>query len=118
MPSLAWWQLALAFSAPIVVLGSIAMWFVRATVKMAIQQSNTEQIDHLKGVYIPAMESNLTGAEIQRLLAETKSDLITIRRDTAELATYAHAKIHDLANVLQVQLLQQQLEKLKTEVNK
>ena len=78
-----WWAAVSAiFAAAIplsVVIGGLVGWFVRNTVRQEILDANAKQSIQFNGTYVRSAGCNLTGAEIQRILAELKADLADAR---------------------------------------
>ena len=100
-----WWPVIGAISAgvigPIGLISALAIWFVRSTVETAILKANAQQLKELESKYVPAMNSSITGREIEQILSESSIDLEKMREDFKELELYAHTKVHDINNMLQ-----------------
>jgi hypothetical protein len=133
-----WWPVIGAISAgvigPVGLISTLAIYFIRSTVKVAILEANKEQLKELEGKYVPitAMEtailkanvqqlkdlegkyipaatSSITGREIEKILTEDRTDLEKMRADLMKLEKYAHDRVHTINNMLQIKVATQVL---------
>ncbi len=66
------------------------VWVVKSIVRQEMNAANKEQTEYIAGRYMPSMTSNLTGAEIQRRLADLKDD---IEKEEASRKKHAQAQL-------------------------
>ncbi len=116
MDNPSWWNIVAAISAgvvgPIGLVSTLAVWYVKITVDSSIDRANTKQLEKIQGAFIPAMSSNITGKEIERLMADVRLDLAVMRKDVAEID--ASRIRHNLANEMQIDILAREVERLKS----
>jgi hypothetical protein len=95
-----WWSIVAAVGTAAVpvfgIIGAVVGWYV----KVIINQANAAQLVLINGSYVRAMKSTLSGAEIERVLAELKSGLEKLRDDIVEVHEYAHKSIHAMNGYL------------------
>lgn len=91
-----WTTFAAVCAGAIPVIGMIAtltVWFVRSTVRQEIADGNALQLRQINGTYIKALGATLTGAEIERNLAEIKGECRSLRDAHDELGRFCHDNI-------------------------
>ncbi len=104
-----WLAMTAAMLPVVMFVGGLGWWAIKTTMRGEMARANTEQLQQINGTYVRSMGASMTGAELQRILAEMREDLDRLRSSASELHAYTHEAIHDLRNVATAKMLSEGL---------
>ncbi len=104
-----WLSISAAMLPVVMFVGGLCWWAIKTTMRAEMARANMEQLQQINGTYVRSMGASMTGAELQRILAEMREDLDRLRSSASELHAYTHEAIHDLRNVATAKMLSEGL---------